>query len=119
MNEPFVITRLANHARVAILQVRGRLDSSTADTLRARGAEVAAEGRNLILNLNRVTFMGSSGLGALLALAPETLPRAAEVALDLGALGFSVGLALITGVVFGLVPAVQVTRARSTCSGLF
>ena len=79
MNESLVITRLANHARVAVLQVRGRLDSSTADTLRERGAEVAAEGRNLILNLNGVTFMGSSGLGALLALSEEFQDQAGEV----------------------------------------
>ena len=71
MNEPLVVTRSATHGRVAILQVRGRLDSRTADVLRQRGAEVAAEGRNLILNLNGVTFMGTSGVGALLALSEE------------------------------------------------
>ncbi len=54
--------------------------------------------------------VAKGGLGALLALASETLPRAGEVSVDLSALGFSVGLALITGVIFGLVPAVQITR---------
>ena len=40
---------------------------------------MAAEGRNLILNLNGVTFMGSSGLGAVLALSEEFQEQAGEV----------------------------------------
>ena len=79
MNEPLIITRSATHGRVAVLHVQGRLDSRTADDLRRRGSEVAAEGRNLILNLNGVTFMGSSGLGALLALSEEFQEQAGEV----------------------------------------
>jgi anti-sigma B factor antagonist len=79
MNEPLVITRSATHGRVVVLHVEGRLDSRTADVLRQRGAEVAAEGRNLILNLGGVTFMGSSGLGALLALSEEFQEQAGEV----------------------------------------
>ena len=45
------------------------------------------------------------GVEALVALAPPSLPRAAEVDIDGRVLGFSLGLALVTGVVFGLAPA--------------
>jgi putative ABC transport system permease protein len=50
------------------------------------------------------------GTGALLAWAPESLPRVHEIALDSRALGFTCALALVTGIGFGLVPAFQATR---------
>jgi putative ABC transport system permease protein len=50
------------------------------------------------------------GLHLLLGLAPAHLPRIQEVAVDGRALGFSFALAFITGVGFGLVPALQATR---------
>ncbi len=50
------------------------------------------------------------GLHLLLGLAPARLPRIHEVAVDGWALGFSFALALLTGVGFGLVPALQATR---------
>jgi putative ABC transport system permease protein len=50
------------------------------------------------------------GIDALLALAPESLPRAREIALDGRALEFTWVLAVVTGVVFGLAPALQASR---------
>ncbi len=48
---------------------------------------------------------------ALLALAPEgKIPRAGEIHIDATALAFTVGLALLTGIAFGLVPALQSTH---------
>jgi putative ABC transport system permease protein len=47
------------------------------------------------------------GLNALLALAPENLPRLAEVTVDLRALAFTCALAILTGLGFGLAPAIQ------------
>ncbi len=79
MSESIVIERTATYGRVAVLRVAGRLDIKTAPELRTRGAEVAAEGRNLVLNLSGVTFMGSSGLGALLSLHEEFQEQAGEV----------------------------------------
>jgi len=49
--------------------------------------------------------LAGSGLQALLALWPHALPRTPEIALDAQVLAFSLGLALVTGVAFGLLPA--------------
>jgi anti-sigma B factor antagonist len=79
MSDSLVIERTATYGRVVVLHVIGRLDVKTAPELRSRGAEVAEEGRNLILNLSGVTFLGSSGLGALLSLHEEFQEQAGEV----------------------------------------
>ena len=52
----------------------------------------------------------SSSLAAILNLYPSNLPRAQEVSVDYRVLLFTVGLAIVTGVIFGLVPALQVTN---------
>lgn len=54
------------------------------------------------------------GLDALLALAPTELPRANEIKLDAGALTFTLSLSLLTGLIFGLIPAWQATRLNLT-----
>jgi len=50
------------------------------------------------------------GLDVLVALAANSLPRANEVALDGRVLGFTLLLSMITGVVFGLAPAIQASK---------
>jgi putative ABC transport system permease protein len=57
-------------------------------------------------------LVAEASTGALLALAPEILPRAQEIAIDVRAAGVSCGLALLTGVLFGLAPALTATRLR-------
>ena len=68
------------------------------------------------------------GLKALLAANPQSIPRAAEIGLDPLVLVFTVGIALITGLVFGLAPLLHVSEhavaaaikeggARSTTTG--
>jgi putative ABC transport system permease protein len=47
------------------------------------------------------------GTEVLLSLAPEGIPRVAEVGTDLRVLGFTLSTALATGVIFGLAPAIQ------------
>ncbi|MBV8859443.1 MAG: ABC transporter permease [Acidobacteria bacterium] len=51
------------------------------------------------------------GVGALLRLAPDVLPRAESISLDGRALGFTFALTLLTGVAFGVVPALQTSKA--------
>src|SRR5690606_19295081 len=48
-------------------------------------------------------------LGRLVALAPADLPRVAEISVDPRVLAFAVGLSVLTGVVFGLLPALGVS----------
>lgn len=48
---------------------------------------------------------------------PETLPPAVDIRLDLSALLFALIAAIVTGVLFGLAPATEITRPRQT-SGL-
>ena len=47
------------------------------------------------------------GLSTLIELVPANIPRAAEAGLDLGVLAFTLGISLATGLLFGLLPAVQ------------
>ena len=49
--------------------------------------------------------LASWGVKAILALSPANLPRATDIRLDLRVLGFALGLALLTGFVFGMIPA--------------
>jgi anti-anti-sigma factor len=52
---------------VAIVEISGEIDMSTAAGLRERLFELADSGEPLIVDLNRITFIDSSGLGALVA----------------------------------------------------
>jgi len=50
------------------------------------------------------------GLDALVSLAPPSTPRLQDIALDGRVLGFSLALSLVTGVAFGLLPALSAAR---------
>ena len=56
-------------------------------------------------------FVAVLGVQALLALAPPgTIPRGSEVHVDLMALAFALGISGVTGIVFGLAPALKAIR---------
>lgn len=56
----------ANH--VAVVGLEGRLDMLTAVDVKKRLAEVVAAGNHrLVIDLNKVSFVDSSGLGALIS----------------------------------------------------
>jgi putative ABC transport system permease protein len=50
----------------------------------------------------------------LVAMAPQALARTAEIALDFRVLGFSLVVSLLTGLLFGLAPAAQLSRPDLT-----
>ena len=60
--------------------------------------------------------LGAWGIDALLAVAPSGAPRLDGVGVDGRVLVFATGLAIATGVLFGLVPALQASRADVTPS---
>jgi len=54
------------------------------------------------------------GLKALLASNPESIPRATEITLDPWVLGFTVAVAVVTGVVFGTAPLLHMSEKSVT-----
>src|SRR5262249_21634598 len=50
------------------------------------------------------------GVDLLLAMAPDNLPRARDIRLDTRVAGFSLLVSLLTGIVFGLLPALQASK---------
>ncbi|HKQ78547.1 MAG TPA: ABC transporter permease [Blastocatellia bacterium] len=55
-------------------------------------------------------FLAKWGLDLLLTLAPQNLPRMNDVSLDGRVLAFTAAITLLTGMVFGLVPALQSSK---------
>jgi predicted permease len=58
------------------------------------------------------------GVRTLVALSGDFLPRAADVRLDAGVLAFAVGVSVVTGVVFGLWPALRASNAGELAPAL-
>ena len=52
-----------------------------------------------------------TGVAALLAISPATLPRASGITLDIGGALFTAALAVGSGILFGLAPALHLSRA--------
>ena len=50
------------------------------------------------------------GIEALMALEPAGIPRLSEVGVDRAVIGFTMAVSLVTGLLFGMVPAFQSTR---------
>jgi predicted permease len=50
----------------------------------------------------------------LIALAPADIPRLADTGIDMTVLGFTLGISIVTGILFGIVPAWQVSTGPLT-----
>jgi putative ABC transport system permease protein len=59
-------------------------------------------------------ILGTWGVAALKSLAPDGTPRIDEVSIDARVLAFTAVLSLVTGIVFGVVPAAHAARDRFT-----
>ena len=57
-------------------------------------------------------LLASWGIDVLVSAATGNIPRAAEINVDASVLGFTGLIALLTGVIFGLAPAVQLSKAE-------
>ena len=56
------------------------------------------------------SLLALGGVPVLVALLPAGFPRASEIHLDLIVFGFTLGIAVLTGLLFGLVPALTASR---------
>ena len=65
--------------RIAVLQAQGKLDASTAPILLEKCAQIQANGQDLVLNLSGITFLGSSGVGAMLVLVEQFAEQAGKI----------------------------------------
>jgi predicted permease len=86
-----------------------------------RSALGASPGRVIRQLLTESVMLGIAGGGiglllakwgtrAILAALPETLPRTEEIGIDGHVLFFTLGISVLTGIVFGLVPALKTMR---------
>ncbi|MEM7354439.1 MAG: ABC transporter permease [Acidobacteriota bacterium] len=101
----FMVRASARRGEIAI---RSALGAGRANVLRQLLTEslvlaLVAGGLGLLLGL--------WGLEALVALAPENVPRLAEISFDGRVFAFSLMIALLTGGLFGLFPALSVLRS--------
>jgi predicted permease len=110
----------ANVANLLLVRADGR-----SDELATRAALGATPSRIALLLLHESVMLGLVGgllglafafgtLQVLIALAPANLPRLDEIAIDRNALVFTAMVSLLSGVVFGLVPALRHVGSRST-----
>jgi len=97
--------------------------ASRSREMAVRAAMGASSGRLVRQLLTESTLMGLAGgvlgavlaawgLFALLSLAPEGMLHAAEIHLDLRALAFTLGISLLTGLLFGMAPAIHASRGN-------
>jgi predicted permease len=97
--------------RAREIAIRAALGASRGSIMRQLIAE------SLLLSLTGAALgVGAAEwvLSAVLRLYPNNLPRAAEIGIDYRVLLFTAGLAIMTGIVFGLVPALQVSKPNLT-----
>ena len=103
-----ILTRASERQReIAVRRALGASQARLTRQLLAESFVLAVAGGALGL------LVASWGLRSLLSLAPSQLPRTTDVAIDGVAIGVAVGLTLITTIVFGLAPALQLRRSRA------
>jgi len=92
------------HREIAIRTAIGASRARIVQQLLTESVQLSAFGGALGLG---VAYLG---MRTLLALRPSSIPRIEQVGLDAGALGFTLLLAVATGVLFGVAPALELSR---------
>jgi predicted permease len=92
---------LARHRELAVRAALGATRRRLAADVLAESAVVAAAGGALGVAL------AAAGVSFIRALGTESVPRLGEVGLNLGVLAFSVAVSALSGLLFGIVPALK------------
>ncbi|MEK6301901.1 MAG: ABC transporter permease [Acidobacteriota bacterium] len=95
----------ARHKEMAIRRALGASGGHLVKQLLTESVILASIGGALGL------MLAAWGVDLLLALSPANLPRAHEAGIDGRVLGFTIGLSLAIGLLFGLAPALEASRA--------
>jgi putative ABC transport system permease protein len=115
----------ANVANLVL--VRGETRATELALRTALGAGPGRLARGLMVESLTLSLIGGligvglafGGLRTLLAYPPTNLPRLNEITIDLSVLGFALGVSVLSGLLFGLVPIVRlVGRRLSNLAGL-
>jgi predicted permease len=88
----------------------------------ALGAGRGRIARELLIESASLGLMGGllavgvayAGLRLLIAMGPADLPRLSEISLDTPSLGFTLALSVLSGLLFGSIPAWKYSRARAS-----
>jgi len=113
----------ANVANLFLVRAEGRQREVAVRTaLGASGRDMARYFLTESLTLGLVGGIGGlllawAGTRALVAFGPENLPRVSEISMDLSAILFTLGISLLAGLLFGLVPVLKY-RTPQMASGL-
>ena len=110
----------ANVANLILVKVEARQQELA--VLAALGAGRGRIVRGLLIESLMLGLMGGTvgaalangGVRLLLAVGPANLPRLSEISLDARAFGFTVLLSLLSGLLFGLVPALKYSGSRAS-----
>jgi putative ABC transport system permease protein len=109
----------ANLANLLVARADSRMREYAVRT--ALGASRLRLFRQLLTEGFVLTFIAAAagvalaygGLAALLAVNPDAIPRTAEIALDQKVLAFTLGVAVVTGLIFALVPLLHLGAVKT------